>query len=113
MLAYCANILQISRSRHELGILRKEEVEAGGSGCDPDTDVETADTPRDGALLTHLDKKLGSLEREQKDLEEERLSMKNYLSMENLEHKALTETLLRQIGSFTAEHNPIDDVSER
>ena len=57
---------KISRSRHELSILRMEEVE----------EDDGLSVTRDGALLTHLDSRLGHLEMEQRTLEEERTSLK-------------------------------------
>ena len=56
---------KISRSRHELSILRLEEVE----------EDDGLSVTKDGALLTHLDNRLGHLEREQLTLEEERTSL--------------------------------------
>ena len=57
---------KISRSRHELSILRLEEVE----------EDDGLSVTKDGALLTHLDNRLGHLEREQRTLQEERTSLK-------------------------------------
>ena len=82
---------KISRSRHELRILRLEEVEE-------DDGLSVA---KDGALLSHLDSRLGHLEREQRTLEEERTSLKNYLLAENQEQQEMTEMLLRRMGDLT------------
>ena len=84
---------KISRSRHELRILRLEEVEEddGLSGAAKDG----------GALLSHLDSRLGHLEREQRTLQEERTSLKNYLLAENQEQQEMTEMLLRRMGDLT------------
>ena len=57
---------KISRSRHELSILRLEEVE----------EDDGLSVTKDGTLLTHLDNRLGHLEREQRTLEEERTGLK-------------------------------------
>ena len=85
-------LTKISRSRHELRILRLEEVE--------EDDGLSAAKP-DGALLSHLDSRLGHLEREQRTLEEERTSLKNYLLAENQEQQEMTEMLLRRMGDLT------------
>ena len=84
---------KISRSRHELRILRLEEAEEGDDGL--------SGVSRDGALLSHLDSRLGHLEREQRTLEEERTSLKNYLLAENQEQQEMTEMLLRRMGDLT------------
>ena len=83
---------KISRSRHELRILRLEEAEEDDGGLSG---------ARDGALLSHLDSRLGHLEREQRTLEEERTSLKNYLLAENQEQQEMTEMLLRRMGDLT------------
>ena len=82
---------KISRSRHELSILRLEEVE----------EDDGLSVTKDGALLSHLDNRLGHLEREQRTLEEERTSLKNYLLAENQEQQEMTEVLLRRMGDLT------------
>ena len=76
---------KISRSRHELRILRLEEAE---------------EEDGDG-LSVALDSRLGHLEREQRTLEEERTSLKNYLLAENQEQQEMTEMLLRRMGDLT------------
>ena len=83
---------KISRSRHELRILRLEEVEE---------DDGLSAAKDGGALLSHLDSRLGHLEREQRTLQEERTSLKNYLLAENQEQQEMTEMLLRRMGDLT------------
>ena len=85
-------LTKISRSRHELRILRLEEVEE---------DDGLSAAAKDRALLSHLDSRLGHLEREQRTLEEERTSLKNYLLAENQEQQEMTEMLLRRMGDLT------------
>lgn len=84
----------VAKSRAELAQIKQEEVE----GIDREDNT-------DQALLGHLDRKLGHLERQQHQLMDASLGVKASLTLQSEAQTVLTKRLIKKIGDFSC-NNP-------